>query len=165
MSEKYSLRKVEKCFRLPLSERFTRIGSPNAISSKLMEVDGIGLVVYYTDEDQVTPENIRRHLIGAQSTHTIIEAETKEEAIKKFHEDWDGAKCGTKAKAIWIEDEDCIVEYALCDQLNMLVEGDIERYICGSELDYDPEEDRVMGYCGCIIEGFDPPEDCPNEGE
>lgn len=83
-----------------------------------------------------------------------IEANSITEAIDEFHLNYDGANCGTKYKALWIETSkyNPICVYPKCSL--MYRENKSGRFSCGTyDGDFNPP--------GCILNQYDPPEDCP----
>ena len=149
----------KRLWYLPLSERFIGVDPKPFSSRKLMELDGIGFMLEYDDKnpEHLEPDFIRRHLVGVRDTHTYIYADTREEAVKKFQEGWEGAKMGTKSKALWINEErgNKIFSVAYCDRINF----DEEKFTisCGHP-DPDDEYDNPPG---CTLDHFDAPDDCP----
>lgn len=163
--------KVEKTvYRLPLIERFTQVGRGFLSSGrcKLMEVDGIGLYVYHSEKDDssITPELVRRHLIGGISTFCLVEADSEGEAKQIFLKEWDGAKCGSRSPALRIDDKAEIVKYPHCE---LMYKNNRGEYTCGrpiSEIeDHEMKDDVNMNNNGefgiCAIEGYDCPNGCP----
>ena len=131
----------------------------NCLHLAYMEVDGLGVAVEYNSEKDLSPEVIRRHLIGTEHTSCVVEAKTLEEAVRIFYKDWEGAKIGGMAKsdkALRISENKPIIGLPFCPFMHVTEEG---TFICGEKI---PEEE-----CGerglCILEPFiDPPdEECP----
>ena len=145
---------------IPLIERFTQITQVYR-KEKLIEVDGIGIYVKYNDDsDDLSESNIRRHLIGIRNTECILEADSPLEALKKFNEEWDGAKFGTLKKALTINTNSfyLIKEYPSC-KLYHNVNG---RSVCYNP-DYEDDDDVTPETCrlGCILQRSEPPFNCP----
>lgn len=89
---------------IPIIERTSNLcGGSAKTHTKLMEVDLVGLIVSYNTEDQLTVENIRRHLICAEKKYIVIRAENIAEAMKQFN-DMEAAKTGGKHKAMELDD-------------------------------------------------------------
>ncbi len=159
---------MKKIYKLPLKERFA--GSDHFSRAKLMHVDEVGLYFYYsshkTPEEEITPELIRRHMIGRRDTYAVIEANNPLHALVIFHREFEGARVGGSAskmhKALWIDTENKqIKEMPFCARLNK--ESKYSHYICGEE-----EKDEDGGYLNgngewgmCILEGYDAPSGCP----
>lgn len=139
-------------FNLPLKKRFTKIfDRENSLflCSKFVEVDGIGVIVEYDHKRNLTPEKIRQCSRGITDTYCIVEAETPEEAIKIFLQNWEGAQ--GEHPAFWIRDKDIILKYPFCEFLNQSREG---KFICGPEVCGEGYGIRGM----CVLEwGIDPP--------
>jgi hypothetical protein len=161
--------KVEKTvYKLALIERFTRVGQICPMRSKLMEVDGIGLYVYHSEEHPyyITPGLVRRHLIGGRSTFCLVEADSEEEAKQIFLTEWDGAKCGSRSPALRIADDAKIIKYPHCDLMYKNRRGE---YTCGRPIhDIEGHEDQHNPHWNdngefgmCAIGGYDCPEGCP----
>ncbi len=157
-------RKTGRIIRLPLVERFTVIGrETRAETSVLMEVDEVGLFVYYRKEHEnhvPTPEEVRRrHLIGLKHTHCYIEASTLSGAINRFFREWPGATTGKKAQALMVDERpDARIEvYPECQHMHYTED---ETIVCGKV-----QSDGINGeHGGCVLEGFDPPGfPCPIE--
>lgn len=145
-----------KNYIIPYSLRSTMVS--NGIQRKFMVVDNVGLMVGYKtgDDHLLTPENIRKHLIGFNDQHSvIIQAEDLQSALLEFH-DWEGCKTGTKYKAIEIADKknNPVIEYSGCP--HMVINGFIR---CAM---YDENEhDRQNTSLCCVLDGMDdPPSDC-----
>jgi hypothetical protein len=145
-------------FMIPLCERFTNLRKPPVAwgKSRYVSVDGFGMLVYYDEEKDLTPENIRRYLIGLGKRRCYIDAGSLEEAVRKFHDEWEGAKVGGEGeerKALYIDKENAIIELPFCAKMGRNKKGE---FICGELVE---EESGEWGMC--VIEGYDPPEDCP----
>lgn len=145
-------------FMIPLCERFTDLKKPPSFwgRSKCINVDGFGIMVHYYDEKDLTLENVRSHLIGQRRRRCYIDAGSLKEAVKKFYDEWEGAKVGgeeDERKALYIDKEREIIEFPHCDKLGKNKRGE---FICG-ELTENEEGELGM----CVVEGYDPPDDCP----
>jgi hypothetical protein len=132
--------------------------------SEVMVVDGVGIVVKYKDKPP-TPDDLRKYLIGRKATHCMVEAQSLAEAVKKFYEEWDGAMegggQGPESFAIWIDVSRPILQLPKCDNLYL---DHRERFICGPEtMENGEPTGNGEGGC-CVLDGFDPPEECPIEG-
>ena len=91
-------------FKIYVDERHIRISSAFISHSKFMDLDGIGFVLDYNEEQEkageITPEFIRRHLSMLKGTYCYIEAESFEEAIEKCKEQLkEGLNMGEISKA------------------------------------------------------------------
>lgn len=142
----------KKLYKIPLFRKSTVIGENRPGKKiKVMEVDGYGLYVYYTHESDLTPEKIRSHLIGRDESRVYIPAESPEEAKMFFLEHYEGARIGTKAKALEINPLKPIKEYPMCKSLR--VNQRDGGFVCGASMGQDSP---------CVLEGYDPPvSDCP----
>lgn len=130
-------------YRVPLKERFTRItsGAPVLIcAGKYIEVDNIGIFVEFDKEDLVTPEMIRRCGTPIRETYCIIEANTLEEVIEKFYQNYEAANW--ENPAVWIDEKGIIIKYPYCSFLSRTETG---RFICGPKL--PNEECGTRGMC------------------
>ena len=143
---------------LPLYERVIRVGKTN-FKKELMELDGVGFVLEFDGkEEQKDPGFIRRHLVGIQDTYTYVFAKTKDEAIKIFETEFEGAKIGTKAKALWIEETEYRKIKIIAECPRRMFNEDKFEFRCGYVGATMEEFDEMPG---CILENYDPPEDCP----
>jgi hypothetical protein len=152
MEESATMADNKDCWYVPLMERFTQVSRMGS-KEKYIEVDGIGLSVRYDDEKDLAPENIRKHLIGSRETFALIDASSMEEVIQIFNSEWDGAKIGTKSKALRIANMNLITKYPSCAKRHKIADGE---YSCG-----DIEDDGSgckQGTNGmCVISGYDIP--------
>jgi len=138
--------KVPYWFRFSGTEKIPMRGNWH-----LIEVDGIGMFFCtdYSEIDPPPPDVVRRHLIGVTKKRWIIEADSPEDACRIFM-DSEGAKKGTRAKALYLDTDEVIEELPHCERLRV-VENEFR---CGDDF-----EDCSAS--GCIIDQCDPPEDCP----
>lgn len=164
--------RVEKdVYMIPLLERFARIGCV-CFKSKLMEVDGVGLYVYHSEEHSyyVTPGRVRRCWIMVRNTYCLIEADSEEEALREFAEEWEASKCGRKSPALRIDEERKIIRYPNCEHMHKNRRGE---FVCGRPIhDIEGHEDQhdyhwnMNGERGmCFIDGYDAPDWCPIKKE
>lgn len=136
-------------FRLSLLERFTDLSQyPRRFD--YISVEGIGLMVGFDTEEQLSPENLRRHMFVVRDTFCFVEADDVENAVKKFHLDWQGAVTGARKKALWINRAKPILKIPDCSRRSF----DGKRYLCGDSVD-----DEIKAEC--MLSGLDPEEDCP----
>lgn len=151
-------------YEIPVFQRFTSIGEFSALWGlyQIMIVDGIGLFVFYKNdqEAELTPENVRRHLIGRKETTAIVEADSPEEAIRAFSLEWKGARIGGKAeesKAVWINRKKPILELPACEMLRRNNRGG---FVC---VIGEPQEDSFDDSAECVLSCYEPPDDfeCP----
>ena len=151
--------KINKVFRIPIKERFTSVGE-TAITfgpSKYTVVDGVGLLVYYDNEENVNPEFIRKHLIGRRDNFAYIVANSPGEAIGMFLYNFEGAQIGGESedkKAIWINREKSILEMPYCPLMHKN-----DRFVCGPPT--SPDNNSQGEYGMCVLEGYDAPDNCP----
>lgn len=85
-------------FIIPYTKRSTHIGT-NYNETTVMDVDGVGVYVGHPRGEVPSSDLVRRHLMGISNHTWWIEADSLEDALKKFH-DTDGAKIGSKNRAI-----------------------------------------------------------------
>lgn len=149
-----------KVFKINLFERRTKI-SQYCNKCEILLVDGVGIFVEYRDTeypngfDEKTMEILSRSLRGISKTSCLVtDANTAEEAIEQFYNEWDGAKIGTigieDSFALYINKSLVIKEYPFCEKMHKNTRG---RFICGVE-----EGDNGNGEFGmCVLENFDPP--------
>ncbi len=172
---------------IPLFERVIQVTAKGRMHAlffgkvEIMHVDEVGLFVYHDGKQELTPKLIRKYLTCKQKTSCLIFAESIEDAINIFYEEWDGATVGGEhenSKAIWIDrvDEDgtpsyrTIIEYPRCPHM---FQNKIEEVTCGRPIydikDHPEKKDRHWNTRGefgmCALEGMDTPEDsgCPME--
>lgn len=149
---------IDKWYKLPILERFTHTAK-NMIRSlcnvKYVDVDGVGILVYYDKEKQLELTNLRRHLSPVRTNHCYVDAQNPTEAIEKFLSEWEGTKVGSKSSALRIDLEKPILELPYCENLNVCPRGN---FICG-----ELSEDGINGsFGGCILAMFDRPDgSCP----
>lgn len=142
-------------YKIPLYERFTELENSFCGRQQCLHIDKVGLFVSYPTgrEDLLTPENIRRYLIGRRRTWCLVEADSPEKAVETFYKEWEGASIGgetRESKALWIADEEHdepISEYPYC---GLLHKNKRDEFVCGDEEDCG----------GCILEGYDSWEGC-----
>jgi hypothetical protein len=149
--------KVPALVRLPLIERRTIISGTSVMNtSTLMEVDGVGLYVFHNYGQAPDHDTVRRHLTYVTDTYCYIEATSREDAERIFHEEWDGAKTGRKAKALVINRKPWAVSKAFPECPHMY-RGKGDSLICG-----ESQDDGLNGkYGGCILSGYAAPSFCP----
>lgn len=138
-------------FRLPLLKR--SIGPMAMYKCALVEIDGVGVYVQYDKDDELEPDILRNCIVGVEDDHAHIEADNARAAILKFftHSDWEGARTGTRAKALEINRSEPILKYPTCSRL-VEIDG-WNRCKISDDDDYKP--------CDCVLDGADPPDDCP----
>lgn len=139
-------------YSIPLFERC--IGERHDSKVKCLEVDGVGIFVYYENGKELDPKFIRSCLVGRKDTSCIVEADSPEKAIETFLNEWEGARIGTKYVALWINPKKPIKELPSCE---LLRKNKRDQYICGEEVG----EDGNGEYGGCVLECYDPPDECP----
>lgn len=121
-------------------------------------VDGIGVNVYHRQESDLSPENIRRHLIGRRETYVDVAAENEHQAMIVFLRDYESAIAGSfseKSRALRIDDKKPIIVFPPCDRIYFNCRHE---FVCG-----DPRwgEDDSGEFGGCVLEAFDAPNECP----
>lgn len=159
---------MKDLWKVQLEEHFIKVESGHFCNCKYMELDGIGFMLEYNENnpEHLDPDFIRRHLHGVRHTFAWIEAESKEEAIKTFHKEWDGAKVGTRQKALIIEHPEKIKMIERCKIRHRNKQGG---FVCGlpmhdlpDEWFYEDDKENMNGEFGmCWIEGYDCPDVCP----
>ena len=152
---------IKRLVALPVMKRFTSvIGLPPFPGSgeELRVVDGVGLYVSYRGEVP-TDDTIRHNLVGARRIYIYVEADSVAEALMKFDQDFEGARTGTRgapALAVQPSEHHPIVLYPECSRMHV---NKLGSFVCG-----ELEVDGLLGANGgCIIYGWEPPEDCPIE--
>jgi hypothetical protein len=158
MGERSGTTKIQKMknYIIPYQERFVKL---NYISSQksVLCVDNLGLVVYHNTNDDLSPENIRRYLVGVKSFNTVlVQAENLPDALSEFYS-YPETTTGFKHKAWEIEDSGKrpIIEYSSCCHLKS--EEELSGLFC-QYYAMDGEFDQML----CILDGSDdPPKECP----
>ncbi|MEK7182272.1 MAG: hypothetical protein AAB679_00740 [Patescibacteria group bacterium] len=145
-------------YEITIYWRFTHLSRFHELAKKrkVVEIDGVGVFVYYDEQDELTNENIRKHLIGREQKTIVIEGRNPKDAVEKFYNEFEGAKIGSKneeSKALWIKKDEPILELPNCKLLYKNKNG---KCTCGK-----PETDGNGEYGMCILENYDPPENCP----
>ncbi len=153
-------RQIKRLVKLPVMTRFvTFVGLPATIArTTLRVVDGIGLYVYHRSETVPSDDEIRRMLIGRERKYVYVEAASIAEALLRFPEQFPGAVTGERAFALELQPSEHwpIKIYPECSRMYETAKGYI---VCGQ-----PLPDQLNGeWGGCIIEGFEPPANCPIE--
>ena len=153
-------RPMGRIVKLPVMTRFvTFVGLP-AILGKitLRVVDGIGLYVHHNFKEVPTDDQIRHQLIGGQRGYVEVEADSVAEALLKFPDVYPGAVTGVRALALELKPAEHwpITIYPHCSRMHETTKG---YRVCGK-----PMPDGLNGeYGGCILDGCDPPYNCPIE--
>jgi len=144
-----SWRKVDKMFPIRVRVlRYTVVGFGFASFKPIYrEVDGYGVRVDGNKASKATDDDIRSQLIGEKDEIWWIEAPNRAEAEEKTAE-MEGFKVGTKGKALELAP----------DQPEIVVD-------CG-RLFWDADDNltcRPHPECrqGCVIDKYDPPDNCP----
>lgn len=123
---------------------------------ELRVIDGVGLYIYYRGASP-TDNQVRCHLVGGQRVFMLIEADTIDLALTKFMEECPGAMAGTRGSPAMDLRPSVLYPieiYPECSRMNWTSRGFL---VCGK-----PEADGLNGeFGGCIIDGCEPPEDCP----
>jgi hypothetical protein len=145
-------------YEIPIEKR--HIGDCHGFSEfiECVEINGRGVYVYGNNKEELTPEYVRKCLVGITKLKRLIEASSPQEAIDFFHSKYRGAIIGgngRKDKAAWIDETESILELPNCHDRHVNENGDL---ICGPEVG-----DNGNGEFGmCVLEGFDPPShNCP----
>jgi hypothetical protein len=123
--------------------RFTEVN--HGFINKLIEVDGIGILVRYSEKKDLKPEIIRRHLLGRCEQAAWIQAPDPRSFREYFRWSYEGARVGKKHPAEWIRDDHPILEVPDCGSL-YLAEDDGQ--VPGHE--YDKLICEKTG-CYCIL--------------
>ena len=145
-------------YKMQLKKRVTGDMNNSGVLMKIMEVQEWGMYVYARRKEDFCESFVRRHLVGMYDEQCIIEADSPEEAIAKFNA-LEGAMIGgedRKAKALWINEDEPILELPPCQRRNISSRG---QYICGEEMGGNGNGELGM----CMLAGFDPSHDCPVE--
>lgn len=143
-------------FKIPFFQRYTALGGLSSFvkKRKYLSVDGIGMLVFYDEENQLAPEAIRRNLLSARSGDYFVEAENLEEALEIFRK-LEGFNTGEKKRALWIDESEEILKLPHCNLLN---KNNKEEFICGESND---EGQGIFGVCVLQGGGYDYPKECP----
>jgi hypothetical protein len=151
---------MKNLYLIPLIERFIDASKPPSSGDKLVciNVNGIGTFIYYREDADLNIVRILRILVGRRDTQCLVEADTPQEAIEKFYNEWEGAKIGgndPESKALWISDRTEILQYPSCELIHRNKRNELT---CGEPVDvYDDAGEYGM----CTLEGYDSPDDCP----
>lgn len=153
--------RAQRMVRLPLYKRFvsmTTIPPRPGAKEELRVIDEVGLYVCYEDSSP-TDDQVRQHLVGCERVYTLIEANGVADALEKFFKECPGANTGTRGSpAMELRPSAAypIEIYPECSRMNWTRRGFL---VCGK-----PEPDGLNGENGgCILDGCEPPEDCPIE--
>jgi len=138
-------------FEMPLLETYIEDTRP-VQKHDYISIDGIGIYIGFNEGDDLSPEKIRRCLIGEKETFCRIKAENIETVINEFYTEWKGAYTGEKQKALVIDIKRPILEYPDCPRQTSSEKGN---FLCDEEVS---EEDSPSG---CILSNCYPPDDCP----
>jgi hypothetical protein len=140
---------------IPYRERFVDIGKTRSCKT-VIDNNGIGIVVTH-DKEQVI--DVRNYLIGLSDQRLArVDAANPKEALNKLFTEWVGFKTGTISKAQEISKRCAIIEYPDCKdmvEMNNGWDGCAKREWNGR---LSPKSES---YCGCVIDGYDKPRDCP----
>lgn len=142
-------------YKISLSRRGIIIGNRNNLK-KCMTVGNKGMFVCFDNVKQLTDDNILRYLAGIEEKKTIVESNSPEEAVKRFYQEWEGARIGGEKeyeKALWINRKVPILELPNC---KLIHKNKNDEYTCG-----EVEESGNGEYGMCVLEEYDPPENCP----
>jgi hypothetical protein len=151
---------MKNLYLIPLIERFIDTTKPTGSGNKLVciNINNVGAFIYYQEDADLNIVGISRTLVGRKDTQCLIEAYTPQEAIKKFYNEWQGAKIGgnsPESKALWISKERKILQYPSCELMHRNKRNELT---CGEPVDaYDDAGEYGM----CTLEGYDSPDDCP----
>lgn len=149
-------------FRIPIIQRCTETEPGVFMTQKVIVMDGVGVFVKFRGEPPA-PEDLRRYLMCRKATFVLVEAQSLAEAVKQFYE-WEGAKAGggqgPESFAMWIDATRPIIRLPDCENLHYDHRG---RFICGPETMENGEPTGNGEFGCCVLDGFDPPEECPIE--
>ncbi|MDD5454180.1 MAG: hypothetical protein PHW62_01590 [Candidatus Ratteibacteria bacterium] len=168
-------------YLIPIYERFIHMSSFGS-QVACLNIDDVGVFIYHDAGQALTTDFIRRHLTGRQKKACVVEAETIVLAIRKFYDEWEGAKIGGEnehAKALWIDRVDdqgkltnsVIEELPPCAIRHRNREGSLTcgrpiHDIDGYSFNFMEKDDKFFNLSGeygmCGLEGYDYPEkNCP----
>ena len=152
-------RKLGRIVKVPAMKRFIADSLPLPGSqTTLRVVDGIGLYIHHKSLECPSDDKIRRSLIGVERIYLLVEADSIAEAILKFPDQYPAAMVGERAMALKIQPSETwpFEIYPQCPIMHLTRLGYM---VCGK-----PEPDGMNGENGgCILDGFDPPYNCPIE--
>lgn len=156
-------RPVTQMFEVHTAVRFTGMGSVHT----LRVVDGVGM--HYFDrkgQPPATDQEVRNHLIGLKQETVLVEADSLAEALNRVMDCDKGFQTGDRARATVFSngyfESGVAIENPRCDRMHW-VNGSLS---CTAAPEYYREQLQVPAIrrdtpCGCILEGFSPPDDCP----
>lgn len=124
---------------------------------KYVEIDGMGVLVQYASEEGFSLDKVRKaKKYRHHHTFCVIEADSVEQAIRYFYEDYQGANVGgetIQSKALRINRTRRIIVLPHCHLLNVgKKEG---RFICGPQNKYINFDGGLYG--DCVLQGADYP--------
>ena len=132
-----------------------------------VEIDGIGVRVYFKDEKELDPDVIRKKTINRAEIYRFTKASGPTEAVKMVFEQEAGTKIGgdsPESKVIQLDTRNSFAErrpfwqLPLCERLH---KNSRDEFMCGKE-----GEHKNWGKHGmCVLENYDTYlTDCPLDG-
>lgn len=152
-------------FEIPVCERVISVGRLYCSGKKTetMHVDSIGFFLHYDEEWQKTDlDFIRKHLQQRVDGGAYVEEANVHLALKKFYDQWEGAKVGgteKNQKAIWINEKKFIYELPDCPRMSRNKKGDFICFSCSGGGEDDEERDDDFNRM-CVLENYEAPENC-----
>lgn len=147
-------------FEIPVWERIISVSRNYRFSRKIetMQIDSTGFFFHYDEDWQKDDHDfIRKHLRQMVDGDVYVEAANVREALKKFYDEYEGAKVGgpgKSEKAIWINDKKFIHELPDCPKMRKNERG---HFVCIHEYDEGCDEDWNRM---CVLENYEAPENC-----
>lgn len=169
MPESVTVEKISRLWEVWIQERGTEVrsrdpklhldaGAPILRGYSLMEVDGVGLHVKHAPGCVPTVAEVRNHLIGLAMRRLYVEAESMGEALTKVVKEHQGFRTGEKARATEFVDGlfgvGVIKVIPRCERMHW-------RNGTLACIHPDAVDDVEEAYCGCVLDGYDPVDDCP----
>jgi hypothetical protein len=169
MPESVIVKKISRLWEVWIQERGTEVRSrdpklhldacaPFLRGHLLMEVDGVGLHVKHERGHIPTEREVRQHLIGVETRRVYVEADSMGEALTKVVKEQPGFCTGGRATATEFVDGPfgggVVKAIPLCSRMHWR-DGTLA---C---IHPDAIDDVEEAYCGCVLDGYDPPDDCP----
>ena len=130
-----------------------------------MTIDSISMFVEHEKEQDLTDlKFIRRHLVGiSDSSEAIIRADNPKQALEILFNEWVGFKIEEGVKpACLISNRKPIVEYTNCKDIVDMKNG---WFGCKKGEWNGRLSPNKKSYCGCILDRYDPPSNCPISNE
>lgn len=145
--------------------RYVYVGNRKCFPSpkvKCLDIDGVGIFVYYDRERQLDLEFIKTYQPILKKEEHLIVAKNFKNAIKRFFVENQGTAIGgdkIRSRALRIDPEKIIVELPFCPLMHDF-DG---KFFCGEPCVFVDEKGKkeIDGEIGmCVVENHRPPKDC-----